>query len=83
MEAFRDFKYQEAVLEILLRQYESARIDEVKGGQYIHVVQAARPADRPHFPDLQILTATGALSAALLYGVAMFVRPRATDWFRR
>lgn len=75
-EAFREFKYQEAVLEILLRQYETARIDEVKGGQYVHAVQVARPAQRPAFPDPALLTATGALALSLLYGIIAFFRHR-------
>ena len=83
MEAFREFKYQEAVLEILLRQYESARIDEVKGGQYIHVVQPARPAERPAFPDPLVLTATGALSAATLFGLTMLLWARKNIWLTR
>lgn len=76
MDAFREFKYQEAVLEILMRQYESARIDEIKGGQYIHIVQPARPAERPYFPDPAILIATGALSALLVYGIAAFMQSK-------
>lgn len=73
MEAFRDFKYQEAVLDILTKQYESARIDEVKGGQYIHIVQTARPPERPQFPDPPILAATGAFSALILFGISALV----------
>lgn len=75
-EAFREFKYQETVLEVLLRQYETARIDEVKGGQYVHPVQLARAAQKPVFPDPLIFAVSGALSLALLYGISVFLRQR-------
>ena len=42
---FREFKYQEALFELLARQYELAKVDEAKEGAVIQVV------DQPNLPE--------------------------------
>lgn len=45
--ALRDVKYRETIQDILLRQYEGARVDEARQGALIQVVEPAVPPDRP------------------------------------
>lgn len=46
----REFKYQEALFEILGKQYEMAKLDESKEGLLIQVVDAATKPERKHQP---------------------------------
>ena len=47
---FRDVRYNEAVFEILARQFELAKLDEAKQGSLVQVVDPATPPDRKSFP---------------------------------
>lgn len=47
---YREFKYQETLLELFARQYESARLDESREGALIQVVDVATPPDRKSWP---------------------------------
>jgi tyrosine-protein kinase Etk/Wzc len=66
----RDVKYQEAIFDILARQYELAELDEAKGGSVFQVVDPAPPPDRRSFPHRGLIvicaTITGFLVGALL-----------------
>ena len=42
----REFKYQEALYEILLKQYEAARLDEVRDAAIIQVIEKAIPPEQ-------------------------------------
>ncbi len=42
----REFKYNEALYEILLRQYETARLDEAKDSAFIQVIEKAIPPEK-------------------------------------
>jgi tyrosine-protein kinase Etk/Wzc len=64
---FREFKYQEALLDLLSRQYEVARIDESREGAVIQVVDSAVPPERKSKPKkAQIAIAATAVSAIVL-----------------
>jgi uncharacterized protein involved in exopolysaccharide biosynthesis len=71
---FREFKYQEALFELLARQYELARVDESREGALVQVVDEAKPAEHKHRP-LRALIATGGWLAALLL-LTLFVWSR-------
>lgn len=45
--ALRDMKYNETIYELLLRQYEVARVDEARQGSLVQVVDAAAVPDKP------------------------------------
>jgi uncharacterized protein involved in exopolysaccharide biosynthesis len=47
---YRDYKYQEALFEIVAKQYELARLDEAGEGVRIQVVDKAIPADKKTSP---------------------------------
>ena len=55
---YRDYKYQEALFEIVAKQYELARLDEAGEGVRIQVVDKAIPADKKTSPR-RGLTAVG------------------------
>ena len=66
--AMREVKYRETIQDLLMRQYEGARVDEARQGALIQVVEPAAPPDRPSPYRLWILL--GILLAALPLGVA-------------
>jgi tyrosine-protein kinase Etk/Wzc len=45
--ALREVKYRETIQDLLMRQYEGARVDEAKEGALVQVVEPAVPPDRP------------------------------------
>jgi uncharacterized protein involved in exopolysaccharide biosynthesis len=71
---YRDFKYQEALVDLFAKQYEGARVEESREGAVIQVVDAAVPPKRQSQPKnvLIALIAIVASGAALLLFV--FVR---------
>lgn len=67
--AYREFKYQETLLEILARQYETARVDESREGTFIQVIDKASPPERRTWPK-RILTTFLASALGLIAGIA-------------
>ncbi len=88
---YREFKYQEAVFELLARQYEGARLDEAREGALIQVIDRANPPEKKSKPQ-RVVTALIAFVAALfLLSVYAIVRDSIRDaerlgnrspWFR-
>lgn len=80
VDRYREFKYQEALFEIFVKQYELARVDESREGALIQVVDAAIPPERKAGPQ-RIKYAAGAavlvLVATSLYAVIAGLRRRA------
>jgi uncharacterized protein involved in exopolysaccharide biosynthesis len=69
MQAFRELKVQEAMLDAFVRQLEVAKIDEAKDGLPIQVVDSAIPAEirtAPKRTKLVIAYASGGLILALM-----------------
>jgi tyrosine-protein kinase Etk/Wzc len=64
----RDVKYNEAIFEILARQFELAKLDEAKQGSVVQVVDAAIPPDRRSFPKRAFIV-IGATAVGLFFGV--------------
>jgi len=56
----REFKYQEALYEILLKQYEAARLDEARDAPIIQVIDKAVPPEKRAKPKrtLMVIVAT-------------------------
>jgi tyrosine-protein kinase Etk/Wzc len=71
--ALREVTFQEALYELLAKQYEAARIDEAKSAPLIQVVDKALPPDRKSGPHRALLIAGVAavsLCLAILWVVA-------------
>lgn len=68
--AARELEYQKAFFDLLLRQYEAARLDEAKEAAVIQVVEQAIEPDRKSAPKrmaiLILFTMAGALVGAIL-----------------
>jgi len=71
--AYRDFKYQETLLEIFARQFEIAKVDEARESSVFQVIDAATPPERKSRPKRSVI-ALGAMFAGFL--LACF-------WYRR
>lgn len=69
--AFREFKYQEALFDLIARQYELARIDESRDGGQLQVIDAAIPPERKSKPKRSQLMI--AAFAAAAFAVAIYI----------
>jgi tyrosine-protein kinase Etk/Wzc len=70
--ASRELKYQEELYELLLKQYETARIDEAQDAPIVQVVESAIVPERKSSPK-RTLIAIGALLFGLLVGVVRVI----------
>ena len=62
---YREFKYQEGLVEALSRQFELARLDESREGALIQVVDLATPPERKSKPKRAATAVVAALTTAL------------------
>ncbi|MGA8090036.1 MAG: Wzz/FepE/Etk N-terminal domain-containing protein [Terracidiphilus sp.] len=53
--SLREVKYQEAIFEIIARQFEAAKLDEAKQGSLIQVVDHATLPDKRSFPQRSLI----------------------------
>ena len=65
---YRDVKYNEAIFEVLLKQFEMAKLDEAKQGSLVQVVDPATPPDKRSFPKRVIITLLAA-ALGLIVGI--------------
>ncbi len=66
--ASREMRYQESVYELLLKQYEMARMDEARDAPNVQVLQVATVAEKPSWPSKAIVLAL-AMFLGLLVGL--------------
>jgi tyrosine-protein kinase Etk/Wzc len=66
--SLREVKYREAIVDLLTRQYEGARVDEARQGNLIQVVDPATTPEKPSF-RLPLWTLIGCLLLALPLGI--------------
>lgn len=66
LEAYRDMKVQEAVLETLVKQLEMAKIDEAREGPTVQFIDVASPPEGPSKPGRRVILIAGALLAIML-----------------
>lgn len=71
---FRDFKYHEALFELMAKQYELARLDEAREGAVIQVIDEAIPPERRSGPKRLLIAAFSSLAALLMTILVLFVR---------
>ena len=71
---FREVKYREALLELMLKQYEIARIDESKDSSIIQTLDKAVPPEKRSWPPRTALVLAATLLALILaIGAALVV----------
>ena len=63
---FRDYRYQEALYELMAKQYELARLDEAREGALIQVIDSAVVPERKSWPPRALMAGTLALVALTL-----------------
>jgi tyrosine-protein kinase Etk/Wzc len=66
LQAFRDVKVQEALLETMIRQLELARADEAKEGPLLQQVDVAQPPERATKPRRSSIVLSGVFLSAML-----------------
>jgi uncharacterized protein involved in exopolysaccharide biosynthesis len=71
---FREFKYQETLLELFARQFELARVDEAREGALIQVVDPAAPPERKSWPKRGIVAVATFLVVLLLFAAGLLLR---------
>jgi tyrosine-protein kinase Etk/Wzc len=71
---FRDVRYQETLFELLAKQFEMAKIDEVKEATIVQLVDEAIPPDRKSKPRRAIIVILATIMACLGAVLSAFVR---------
>ena len=71
---YREFKYQETLLELFAKQLELAKVDESREGAAIQVVDAAEPPERKSKPKRAFVAILVTLGTGILLLVYFFVR---------
>lgn len=74
LRAFREVKYQEAILETLIKQYEVARVEEAKEGPLIQQLDVATAPERKSKPRRSIVVLTAAMGGLILGFLIAFLR---------
>jgi tyrosine-protein kinase Etk/Wzc len=74
----RDVKYNEAIFEILARQFEAAKLDEAKEGAIIQVVDVAIPPDKRSFPKRGLIV-IGATVLGFFFGIVFVLAQAAFE----
>lgn len=74
LDALRNLKYQEAVWEILARQFEMAKLDEAKDYPLIQVLDKAAPPEKKSKPKRSLIVILATLVAFFLAVIWAFVR---------
>jgi uncharacterized protein involved in exopolysaccharide biosynthesis len=71
---YREFKYQEALYGMYLRQFEMARADESREGAVIQVVDVAEPPERKSRPKKALVAILASFGTGLLLLMYLFSR---------
>jgi tyrosine-protein kinase Etk/Wzc len=71
---FREFKFQEALMTLYLKQFEVARVDESREGAVIQVVDAAEKPERKSKPKKGLVAVIATLAGGFALLLFVFVR---------
>ena len=71
---FREFKYQEALYTLYMRQFEVARVDESREGAVIQVVDTAEKPDRKSKPKKALVAVLTTLASGFALLLFVFMR---------
>jgi tyrosine-protein kinase Etk/Wzc len=74
LEKFRDFKYRETILELFIKQYEMAKIDESREGAFVQVLDFAEPPERKTKPLKAIMSIIATLASGCALVIFVLVR---------
>lgn len=74
----REFKIQEAIVELLTKQYEMAKLSEAKDVVSVQVIQAARVPDKKTKPKRAIIVLASTFAAGFMAVLYSFIREAAT-----
>ncbi len=74
VKSYRDIKAREAMMGVLVAQYESARVDESREGPLIQVVDAAQAPERKSKPKRAIIVMVSAFAGLFLGVLVAFIR---------
>jgi uncharacterized protein involved in exopolysaccharide biosynthesis len=74
VKSYRDVKAREAMMGVLVAQYESARVDESREGPLIQVVDAAQAPERKSKPKRAIIVLMSAFAGLFLGVLVAFIR---------
>lgn len=72
--AYRDIKAREAMMNVLVAQYESARVDEAKEGPLVQQLDVALPPERKSKPKRALMVIMAAFAGLFLGVLIAFVR---------
>jgi uncharacterized protein involved in exopolysaccharide biosynthesis len=76
LSAYREYKYEEAVMEIYARQFELAKLDESREGAPFQVIDQAMPAEKKSKPIRSLVAAFAAVVGLALTALALVYRQR-------
>jgi uncharacterized protein involved in exopolysaccharide biosynthesis len=76
IDKYREFKYQEALSEVMARQYEIARVDEAREGALVQVVDIAKPAERKSAPKRLYIGVGAGIAGLLIYAALILTKAR-------
>ncbi len=76
IDKYREFKYQETLSEVMVRQYEAARVDEAREGALVQVVDVAKPAERKSGPKRLYIGIGAAIAGFAVYAALSVMRER-------
>jgi uncharacterized protein involved in exopolysaccharide biosynthesis len=71
---YREYKYQEALLDLFTRQFELAKVDESREGALIQVLDVAQPAELKTKPKRTLIAVATTLAAGLAFVFFILVR---------
>ena len=71
---YRNYQYQQTLFEIMLQQYEAARLDEAREGATIQVVDPALPPERKSKPRKALIAILATLSTGVILFLFLLVR---------
>ena len=71
---YREFKYQETMFELFVKQFELAKVDESREGAVIQVLDFAQPPERKAKPKKAMISIIAALASGFALLLFVFVR---------
>jgi tyrosine-protein kinase Etk/Wzc len=69
----REFKYRQELYELLIKQYEAARLDEARESGLVQIVTAATPPDKKAKPKMILVVALALVLGFILFATWGFV----------
>jgi tyrosine-protein kinase Etk/Wzc len=79
---YREYKYNEALFELMAKQYELARLDEAREGAVVQLVDAALPPEKKAKPRRGLIAGVAALLSLFLTILLLWVRSSVRAWRR-